>query len=132
MARNNDEITQQDIHDLVDAIMKDEQIKPTDLFRTIKGVRPSISKDFWKVFWIPLFWSLTAIVGMLFSPMTSPWFKLSLILFVLDSIFASWVLNHFQYKSWWVVFYDLFILYIVFAESLSWKELAEMVKSFIY
>lgn len=128
MKRDDEIITIEDVHALVDAKNRDPMISPKELFRQVDQVRADDIRDLWKKIWIPLVICILSILGMLFFDENSEWCKLSIIIFLFSSLFFIWKVKK---AIWWILIFDVVILYIVFTNTLSLKGLISILFSII-
>jgi len=127
MANKKSTITIDDVHSLIDVKSKDPNIAPEELYRQVDKVHPNYGKEMWRFLWMPLVLSLVSLVGMSFSPINNVWNRLSIIGFVIASIWAIYLLRKYGKSWWWIPLLSVTILYLIFAESLSLKELMKYI-----
>lgn len=127
----NREITSQDVLNLIEAKAQDPHISMAEIFRKVDSVKPNYNKQMWKVFWIPMLFYIISIMGMLFFTNNLPWWKLSLIVFILATIGCCYTLSNYKKKWWWVIIVTVFIIYIVLSDKPAMEELLMLMKSIV-
>lgn len=68
---------------------------------------------------------------MLFFTNNLPWWKLSLIVFILATIGCCYTLSNYKKKWWWVIIVTVFIIYIVLSDKPAMEELLMLMKSIV-
>lgn len=131
MENKNNEISRQDILALVDVKTKASNITYSDIFKSIDNLKPNNSKEFWRLFWIPLVSFVVSIVGMLFISPNTSWHRLSIIVYVLSSAGGIIIFKKFDKSWWWLLLVEILIIYLVFAETLTMDGLIKLIEKVI-
>ena len=127
-------ITIEDVHQLVDAKNKDPKIDPENIYRQVDRVRGDFSKEMWKLLWMPLVLSILSIAGMLFFTEDGDslkWHRLSIIVFIFATIWGIYLLRKFDKAWWWIPILSVVVLYLIFSDTLSTKDLINCVTSLL-
>lgn len=124
-------ITIDDVHALVDAKNRDPRIAPEELYRQIDRVQADISGEMWKLLWLPIAFAILSLLGMTFLVEKREWYRLSIIGFVISSLWGIYLLRKYKKEWWWIPILDIVFLYLIIAESLSLKELIQYITSLL-
>mgnify|MGYP006916080864 CR=1 FL=1 len=131
MGNKNNEITREDILALVDVKTKVSDISYSDIFKTIDKIKPNVTREFWKYFWIPLLLFSVSIAGMLFLVPNTAWHRLSIIVYVVSSVGGIIVFHKFEKNWWWIILVEILIVYLIFAETLTMEGLIKLIERVI-
>lgn len=134
MENNDKVITIEDVHKLVDAKNLDPKIDPQDLYRQVDKVTANYSKEMWIFLWMPLLLAVISLLGMAFlseNNETKVWHRLSIVGFLSSSLWGIYLLRKFEKSWWWVPILCVVIIYLIFAEALSIKDLISYITSLL-
>lgn len=124
-------ITINDVHNLVDLKNRDPNINPQELYRHVDRVQPNFGGEMWKWLWLPLFLSILSVIGMSFMPINGIWNRLSIILFIVSCLLGILFLKRYCKTWWWIPFLAVVILYVIYTETLSVKDLIKYITSLL-
>lgn len=127
MANSKSTITIEDVHNLVDVKSKDPKIAPEELFRQVDKVQPNFGVEMWAILWMPLALSIISLIGMSFTPVNEVWNRLSIIGFIIASFWAIYLLRKYGKSWWWTPLLAVTVLYLIYTESLSLKDLMKYI-----